>query len=115
MGKIVRQTESELKQLPLILAKFLGGLMTVIGLSAALFLATRAPEPAGRVGVLFALLGGAGIVVFLLSSRLLAIRKAADKLQDLDARDQVRLSFLSWILLLVFVALFLVVVMFLTR
>lgn len=115
MGKIIRQTKSELNQLPLILAKLLGGLMTVVGLSSVVFLATRTPEPPSSVLVMFALLGICGIVVFILSSRAIAKRKADDTSQSLDAKDGVRLSVLSWILLLVFVALTIVVILLSTR
>jgi hypothetical protein len=115
MGKLSRHTGSEFKQLPLLVAKFLGGVMTVAGLSAAVFLTTRSPGPAGGSPILFVLLGVAGIVVFILSSRALAKRKADAAFQGLDARDRVRLSVLSWILLLVFVALFLGVVLLVTR
>jgi len=115
MGKILKQTGSELKQLPLILAKLLGGIMAVIGLSAAIFLATRSPEPASGDPVLSALLGVSGIAVFILSSKALVKRKADRQFQDLETRDKVRLSFLAWVLLLVFVALFLVIVLFLAR
>ena len=115
MGKLSRHTGSEFKQLPLIVAKFLGGVMTVAGLSAAVFLATRPPGPAGGSPILFVLLGVAGIVVFILSSRALAKRKADDASQSLDAKDNARLSVLSWILLLVFVALTIVVILLSTR
>jgi hypothetical protein len=115
MGKIIRQTKSELKQLPLTLSKLLGGIMAVVGLSAAVFLATRTPHPASGGLVLFALLGICGIAVFILSSRALAKRKTDDMSLSPDAKDSVRVSVLSWILLLAFVALFLVVVMFVTR
>ncbi len=115
MGKISRQAKSEFRQLPLILAKFLGGMMAVVGLSAAVFLATRPPVPAGGIQVLFVLLGVSGIVVFILSSRALAKRKADAAYEGLDARDSVRLSVLSWMLFLVVVALFLGIVLFLTR
>jgi hypothetical protein len=115
MGKLSRQTKSEFKQLPLLLAKFLGGVLTVAGLSAAVFLATRSPGPAGGSEVSFVLLGVSGLVVFILSSRALATRKADAAFQGLDARDRVRLSVLSWMLLLVFAALFLAVVLLVTR
>jgi len=115
MGKISRQTKSEFRQLPLILAKFFGGMMTVAGLSAAVFLATRSPVPAGGIQVRFVLLGVSGIVVFILSSKALAKRKAEVSFQGPDAQDSVRLSVLSWMLFLVFVAFFLGIVLFLTR
>jgi len=115
MGKIIRHAKSELKLLPLILAKLLGGIMTVAGVSAVVFLATRTPAPAGRGLLQFALLGISGIVVFILSSRVLAKRKADDAPQSLDEKDNVRLSVLSWMLLLVFVALAIVVMLMTTR
>ncbi len=97
--------------MPLILAKLLGSIMTVTGVSAVVFLETRTTPPARGGLLLFALLGISGIVVFILSSRVLAKRKADDASWSLDAKDNIRLSVLSWMLLLVFVALAIVVVL----
>jgi hypothetical protein len=109
MGNIVRRTKSELRLLPLMLMKLLGGVLTVVGATTAMVIATRNPAPTGASMAVALILGGVGIIVFLLSARLL------NKHPVNEAKDRARMSVLAWGLFLLCIVMFLACVWFATR
>jgi len=114
MGNLSSQAGNELKQLPLMLGKLLGGIMTVVGFGAAVWLVTRSTGK-GEDAVMLSLLAGVvGIVLFVLSGRKLAGRSAATGTQPSKV-DKKRTSILAWTLLLLFATIFVLGVMFFLR
>ncbi len=113
MGNIKHQTKKELGQLPLILCKLTGGITAVLGFTSVVFISTRKPSvlPGDLIMPLFATI--AGIAVFLLSNKMLAKHSIAIT-QEARPTERTRMSILSWTLLLVFAAIFLAWVYFMT-
>lgn len=91
------------------LLKLFGGVLTIAGATIAVVMATRNPVPEGLNMMLAIIPGLGGTVLFLISSRLL------NKHSFNETNDRTRLSIVSWGLLLVFSALFLAWVRFITR
>lgn len=115
MGNMVKQAKSELKQLPAMLGKLLGGVMAVVGFASTVWIITRGTDwvladIGGYLGV-----GVVGIIVFVLSSRLLARRCAETPAEVTLPKESSRTSMLAWGILLLLVVLFLVCTYFLTR
>jgi hypothetical protein len=108
MGDISAQVKSELKQLPFMLGKVLGGIMAVIGFTAAVVIATRRADPTFADILPSALSGCLGIGIFVLSSRLLARRLAENPSETPVPGDRARTSMLSWAILLLLAAGFVV-------
>jgi hypothetical protein len=115
MGEITRQARAEFRQLPLIIGKLAGGIAAVSGFTVAVVVVTRKPEwSAGEI--LPALLAGcAGVAVFVLSARALRRRLAGPGADEPLTASSGRTSLLSWGLLLLFAAIFLTFVWFMTR
>lgn len=91
------------------LMKLLGGVLAVVGAMTAMVIATRNPAPTG-VNMPFAImLGIGGIVIFLLSGRLL------DSHSVNETKDSARMNVVSWGLFLLFAVLFLACAWYLTR
>ena len=107
MGEITRQARAELRQLPLMLGKLVGGIVAVIGITASVVIVTR--RPGGDVGDLLpALLAGcAGVAVFALSGRALRRRLSDQPAEGSHPAASARTSLLSWGLLLLFAGIFL--------
>lgn len=114
MGNMVKQAKSELKQLPAMLGKLLGGIVAVAGFTLAVLSVTRKPGGEGTV-LPYLGVGCAGIIIFVLSSRLLAKRCAETPADSPDSKDRTVNSMLAWGILLVLAALFLAGSYFLTR
>ena len=102
---------SEWKLLPWMLGKLLGGMTAVGGFTAAVVILTRhaAPNPGSVFAALLA--GGAGIGLFLASSRSLARQTPPPA----APRQRRRTSALAWLLLLLCAGLFLLSSWILTR
>jgi predicted neutral ceramidase superfamily lipid hydrolase len=115
MGRMANQAKSELKQLPYMLGKLLGALMAVIGFTAAVIVVTRktGQSPAGILP--YAILGSSGIIVFVLSSRILAKRLSEYTTEALTRGDRTRMSGLSWVILSLLAAIFLFGTWFMTK
>ena len=115
MGRTANQAKSELRQLPYMLGKLLGGLMAVTGFTAAVVIVTRkAGQP--LAGILpYAILGSLGIIVFVLSSRMMAKRFSEYTTEALTRGDRTRTSVLSWVILTLLAAIFLFGTWFMTR
>lgn len=70
MGIIKESVKQEIKQLPFTLGKLLGAVMAVIGIPAAIWIATRNPGASWQEVVPYALQGIFGILIFYVSSLL---------------------------------------------
>jgi len=105
MGNLTGQNSVELKQLPLILCKLLGGLATVIGFTSAIWILTRTAETS--TGDVFPQLFAAavGIVVFLLSDRRLK-RQPPSITEKAGSDVKSRQNLWPWALLLLFAGAF---------
>lgn len=114
MGEIARQTRSELRQLPLMLGKLLGGLAAVVGCTMAVLTATRTSASTLAVFLPPLLIAAVGVVVFVLSGRAMARRPAASAGESKPA-DRLRMNLLAWVLFLALAGIFLAVVWLLTR
>lgn len=114
MSHIKHQTKKELRQLPLILCKLIGGITAVLGFTSVVLISTRKSNASSGDQILPLLATLAGIAVFLLSNRMLA-RYSIDINRATQTAEKTRLSILSWILLLVLAAIFLAWVYFMTR
>ena len=113
MGAITRRTRSDLKQLPLMLCKVLGGIAAVIGVMTAVLVMTRSSgaSPGNIVPPL--LIGGAGMALFILSGRALS-RRSSIAPQESARADRLRMNALSWALLLLFAGIFVAIAWFTT-
>jgi hypothetical protein len=107
MGDLSSQFRSELKQLPFMIGKTLGGILAVIGFTAAVVQSTRRADASFTDILPSAFLGCMGILIFVLSSRLLATRLAENAAENPVPGKQPRTSMLSWAILLLLAALFL--------
>lgn len=107
MGKMADKTRAELRALPLMLGRALGGIAAVAGFGLAVFAATRSPQVAAGVSPLVAFIVGVlGLLTFIICGRLLANRPQAVAVPETaSARRQT--SALAWGLLLLLVLLFL--------
>ena len=101
---------SEAKRLPWMLVKVVGGVMAVIGFGGAVAVLTRRPDPSWGGVLGWELAGVIGLVLFLAASRSLTARKEADSPEP-TGKDRARTSALSWTVLLVLAALFVVIIL----
>ena len=115
MGKLTRQTKAELRQLPLMIGKLLGGIAAVIGFTAAVVIMSRRSGPEMESSLPMLLLGCAGIFVFMLSARVLKRRSSLPGEDTPLPANKAAVSVLSWGLLLLFAGIFLACTYFLTR
>ena len=114
MGEITQQARVELRKLPLMLGKLLGGIVAVIGFTATVVTVTRMPG-FGAADILPTLFtGGAGIAVFLISAKALARRDSQQAAGAIPCDRSDRTNLLSWALLLLFAGIFLACVWFVT-
>jgi hypothetical protein len=112
---ILNQAKAEIKQLPLLLAKLLGGIMAVIGFPAVVFIATRKVNPSLPDVLPCLFLGVLGVFIFAGSSRALAKRTSCMAVQTPATKDTLRISIIAWAILLLLSAIFLVSIFILTR
>ena len=115
MGIIKNQMKSELKLLPFMLGKLIGGAMTVIGFPGVIIIITRKSNPAFSDILPYLLTGIFGIVIFLLSSRLLVkrMKEAADSAQA--HQSKYRISMISWLIFSALAIIFLLITYLITR
>jgi uncharacterized membrane protein len=111
MGEIARQTKEELRHLPLVLGKLLGGIVAVIGFAGWVLRMTRHTGAA----LPWFLVGLAGIALFLLAARALARRGAGSAAAISSPPGNRRTSLVAWGLLLLFAVIFLVSSWFVTK
>lgn len=106
MGKIPCQVKSEIRQLPFMIGKVVGGILAVIGFTAAVVTVTRRADPSFADILPSALVGFLGIIIFVLSSMLLTRRFAEDPAGNPVPDDRTRSGMLPWAILLLLAALF---------
>ena len=109
MGGIARQTRDELKRLPLMLGKVIGGCATVIGSMVVVYALTRSGEDSTKSLIIVV----AGILLFMLSEQ--RLKKAAATVPHVEHVALTRMNVLSWALLLLSGLVSLGAVYFLTR
>lgn len=107
MGTVTKQFKSEIKQLPFILGKLIGGIMAVIGFPGIVIIITRKPDPSWAGILPFLLAGISGIGIFVLSSQMLGRRMRENAEATPAPKDQKRTSMISWSILLALAAIFL--------
>lgn len=109
MGEISSQVKSEIKQLPYMIGKALGGIVAVIGFTMAVVIITRRTAPSFPDILPSALSGCLGIIIFVFSSRLLTRRLAENPPENAASGNRTRTSMLSWAILLLLAGIFLLV------
>lgn len=114
MGTLKQQIWEDFKKLPLILGKLLGGIAAVLGVATAIWIMSRNPERSQDAILFPLLLGGAGVVIFVLTGRSLSRRSTGTAVKD-GGRDKTRMNLLTWVLFLLFAGMFLICSYFLTR
>lgn len=114
MGTIKKQFKSEIKQLPFTLGKVTGGIMAVIGCTGMIIIMTRKPDPSFSDVLPYSIAGIIGIALFLLSSVLLKKRIKETVGPSLSSKDKTRVSIISWLLLLTFIAVCIAVIFIMT-
>ena len=100
---------SEIRQLPFTLAKLAGAFMAVIGIPGMIIILTRKSNPAFSDLVPYFLLGVAGIVLFVISSRILSKRTKENRDPASPPKVRKQMSILSWSILLALMAIFLLI------
>ena len=109
MERIKKQTISEIKQLPFTLAKLVGAAMAVIGIPGVIIILTRKANPSFSDLLPYFLLGIAGIVIFVISSKVLSKRTKENKDPASLQKGKRKISILSWSILLALMAIFLLI------
>lgn len=104
---IREQLSAEFRQLPGTLGKFVGGLTTISGTLAAVLGLKHNAQNSIAVGIIAM---AAGILLFVVSSRWLAKRKAEAAAASEDPKSAWKRSALAWGLFACFIALFLLFV-----
>jgi len=113
MGKIEKQIKSEIKQLPFLLGKLIGGVMAVIGFPGVIIV-TRKPNATFSDILPYSLLGIIGICIFLISSKLFAKRLNESTHSTPTAKEKRQTSIISWMILLIFTAIFILITFIIT-
>jgi hypothetical protein len=104
MGTVKEHFKSEIKQLPFMLGKLAGGIMAVIGCTGTIIIMTRTPAPSFSDALPYSIVGIIGIALFLLSSVLLKKRINETAGDSPSQKDKARVSIISWLLFLAFIA-----------
>jgi len=110
----MNQTKSEIKQLPFMLGKLLGGVMVVVGVTGLVLIWTGKSGPLLSSLVPYFISALLGILLFLLSSRAMSRRKKESSPQTMPARKPLRENVVAWSLLLLLVIAFLLISSFVT-
>ncbi|NVN98062.1 MAG: hypothetical protein HXX17_01985 [Geobacteraceae bacterium] len=112
MGNLSSQVKTELRLLPYMLAKLLGGIMAIFGFAAAIVTLTRKDGNSLADILLSGMVCILGIIIFLLSSRM---QKRRQPPTQIDIDMQTSPCLLPWIILLMLAAAFLLCTYFITR
>ncbi|MRR05447.1 MAG: hypothetical protein EG828_00655 [Deltaproteobacteria bacterium] len=115
MGEICNQTKSELRLLPFMLGKLVGGGMTVIGVAGLVIIGTRKPESLISELLLCIAAAISGSIVFLLCSRMMARRQRTAASPAISSRAVMRMDVIAWSLLLLLVSIALLITFIVTR
>ena len=106
---------SEMKRLPYVLGKVLGGLMAVAGFGAAVYVYTHRIALPSADAMACLLVGIGGLVIFRFSSWLLMKRSGNDDGPTPGVNEKMKTSAIPWIILLVLAAAFVIFMLFLGR
>ena len=106
MGKVKKQLSLEIRQLPLTLAKLMGGLTAVIGFSGVIFLVNGKSNPAFSDILPYLFLGIFGVVLFWLSTRFAEKRVNKDEESAPTSREKRHISMIAWAIFVILIALF---------
>lgn len=111
----MKQAKSEIKQLPFMLGKLVGGILVVIGVAGLVLIWTGNSGPllSSLVPYLFSAL--LGILLFQLCSRTMARRLEESPRQAVPTREMLRVNIVAWSLLLLLVIVFLLITYFVTQ
>jgi len=112
---IITQVKAELKQLPLMLGKLLGGIVAIAGFTTAVVIGTGKPGSTFTNILPFVLMGWAGTGIFALVSKLLDKHLARHGADTPESCGSQRESMMSWGLLLLFVLIFLMCTYLMTK
>ena len=112
MSNMIKEAISEARQLPAMLGKTLGGIMAVAGFGGWVYQISRGAEAEVSVG--FFIAGVIGIVVFVLTGMLLKSKGATD-ISSLSHKERAIKSSISWLILIILSALFLLLVYLVAR
>jgi len=101
--------------LPMMMVKLIGGIMAVIGFAGAVVMVTRRPQPSFTDIWPYATAGLSGTVMFYIAAKLL--EKQANKADDssLTRKDKTRTGIISWAVLLILAAIFILITWMITR
>jgi len=115
MGDICRRTRSELRLLPFMLGKLVGGAMAAVGAGAAMAMLGNRPGTTPSDALPYAAAAVAGLILFAVSSRMLARRAGTEEPASGTTTHSRRMSVISWTVLLLLAAGFLLVALLATR
>jgi Na+/melibiose symporter-like transporter len=113
MGKIEKQIKSEIKQLPFMLGKLLGGIMAVIGFPGIIIVNRKSNATFSDILPYF-LLGIIGVCIFLISSKLFAERGNESAQSTPTLKEKRQTSIISWVIFLIFIAIFILITFIIT-
>jgi hypothetical protein len=107
MRDLLRQARSELRLLPFMLGKLVGGVMAALGAAAAVAMLGNRPGTSPSDALPYAVAAVAGIIVFAVSSRMLSRRSGNVTAVAATPAPSLRMSVVSWTVLLLLAAGFL--------
>ena len=105
MGKIKNQFNAELKLLPFTLIKFIGGALSVIGFMGASFflLNDKIQSPSLLLLFSFFVAAIAGVVIFIISSKMLTKRLDENPDLALNAKNKTSTSIIAWLIFFIII------------
>jgi hypothetical protein len=115
MSDILNRTKSEIKQLPWMLGKLVGGSLAVFGVAGLVLIWTGKTGSLLSSQVPYFFSAVLGFLLFLLCFRAMSRSRTESFLPVMPVRNQVRANIIAWSLLLLFVLVFLVITYFVTR
>lgn len=115
MGDLLRRTRSELRLLPYMLGKLVGGAVAALGAAAAVAMLGNRPGTTPADALPYTAAAIAGIIVFAVSSRMLARRAGSEKVDARPTSSSPKMSVIAWTVLLLLAAGFLLVTFLVTR
>lgn len=115
MGDLFQRTRSELRLLPFMLGKLVGGAMAAVGAGAAVAMLGNRPGTSPADALPYAVTAVAGIILFAVSSRMLVRRAGREKADAVPPAPSPKMSVIAWTLLLLLAAGFLLVAFLVTR
>jgi uncharacterized membrane protein YhaH (DUF805 family) len=113
MGEIEEQIKSEIKQLPFMLGKLIGGIMAVIGFPGIIIVTRKSNATFSDILPYF-LLGIIGVCIFLISSKLFAKRLNESTHSTPTSKEKRQTSIMSWVIFLIFIAIFILITFIIT-